>query len=164
MSDYILRLRELVGGQELLQVASVSVALRDEQNRVLLARHSAHGKWLLPGGSIEPGEVPADAAVREMREETGLLVRLTRLVGVFGGPDFIVEYQSGHRTSYVMTVFEATNAEGNLCPDGIELLEVRFVAEPAWQVSMWPAWIPEVLRAVFHPTSQFQAPSEPCWP
>ena len=158
MTDYILRLRELVGAEELLQVASVSVALRDEQNRVLLARHSEHGKWLLPGGSIEPGEVPADAAVREMREETGVVVRPTRLVGVFGGPDFIVEYQNGHRTSYVMAVFEATTSEGTLRPDGIELLDVRFFAERDVAGLDVAAWIPEVLRAVFHPTSPFHAP------
>jgi hypothetical protein len=56
-----------------------------------------------------------------MREETGLIVCLTRPVGVFGGPDFIIEYQNGHRTSDVMAVFDATSRpRGTLCPDGIE--------------------------------------------
>ena len=99
MPEYVQRLRALVGGEELLQLPSVAVALRDADGRVLLARHSEGGVWLLPGGGIEPGETPADAAVREMFEETGLLVRLTGLIGVFGGPEFIVHYRNGHRTS-----------------------------------------------------------------
>jgi ADP-ribose pyrophosphatase YjhB (NUDIX family) len=57
--------------------------------------------------AIEQGETPEQAAIREMREETGLIVRLTGIVGVFGGPDFVVRYENGDRTSYVMTVFEA---------------------------------------------------------
>ena len=77
MAEYVRRLRELIGGNELLQVPSVSTALRDVQGRVLVVRHSEGGVWLLPGGAIEPAEVPADAAVREMFEKTGLLVRLS---------------------------------------------------------------------------------------
>ena len=109
MPEYVRRLREIVGSSELLQVPSVSIALRDAAGRVLLVRHSEGGVWLLPGGAIEPTEVPSDAAVREMFEETGLRVRLTRLVGVFAGPEFVIHYRNGDRTSYVMAVFEGEN-------------------------------------------------------
>ena len=44
----------------------------DGTGRVLLVRHRNHGRWLQPGGGIEPGEDPAAAAVREIREETGV--------------------------------------------------------------------------------------------
>lgn len=150
MAEYVLRLRDKVGGDELLQIPSVSVALRDADGRVLLARHSEGGVWLLPGGAIEPAEVPADAAVREMFEETGLLVHLTDLVGVFGGPEFVVHYRNGHRTSYVMVVFEAEGAGGRAGPDGTELLEVRFVTEAEAAALPTAAWVREVLDAVFH--------------
>ncbi len=43
--------------------------------RVLLVHHGKLGKWLPPGGHVEPGEVPDDALVREIREETGLQVK-----------------------------------------------------------------------------------------
>ena len=163
MADYVLRLRQLVGGDELLQLPSVSVALRDERGRVLLARHVEGNVWLLPGGSVEPGEVPADAAVREMWEETGLFVRLTGLVGVFGGPDSVVHYRNGHRTSYVSSTFEAACAGGSVQPDRSELLEVRFVtAEEARALPKAP-WMAEVLRAVFGSGARSQAFRPPTW-
>lgn len=151
MTEYVRRLRELVGGDELLQVPSVSVALRDEDGRVLLARHVEGNVWVLPGGAIEPGEVPADAAVREMFEETGLLVRLTRLIGVYGGPEFVVRYRNGDRTSYVTTLFEAVRRDGVATPDAAELLELRFVSPVEAAVLPQAPWLAEVLDAVFAP-------------
>ena len=150
MVEYVRHLRDIVGDEELLQIPSVSIALRDVNGRVLLARHAEGDVWVLPGGAIEPAEVPADAAVREMFEETGLNVRLTGLVGVFGGPEFVVHYRNGHRTSYVTAVFEAElcGGEGQLDPN--ELLEVRFVSETEAETLGKAPWVAEVLNAVFH--------------
>jgi ADP-ribose pyrophosphatase YjhB (NUDIX family) len=63
-----------------------SYALLMEDERILLCRLSPHissrGEWTLPGGGIEFGEHPEEAVVREVREETGLDVRLTELAHV----------------------------------------------------------------------------------
>jgi 8-oxo-dGTP pyrophosphatase MutT (NUDIX family) len=57
--------------------ASVFLCARgDDAWRVGLIRHPRFGKWMLPGGHVEPDENPAEAALREVAEETGLAARL----------------------------------------------------------------------------------------
>jgi 8-oxo-dGTP pyrophosphatase MutT (NUDIX family) len=51
--------------------------------RVLMVRERADGLWALPGGYVDVGNSPAEAAVRETWEEAGLRVRAVRLAGVF---------------------------------------------------------------------------------
>ncbi len=59
----------------------------DEQGGVLLCHRRDMDAWNLPGGGIEPGELPTEAAIREVKEETGLDVDIERLIGVYGKPD-----------------------------------------------------------------------------
>ena len=58
-------------------------AIFDREGNMLLVRRTDDGCWCLPCGWVEPNESPAEAAVRETREETGLIVRTARLVDVF---------------------------------------------------------------------------------
>ena len=66
-----------------LRVAAYAL-ITDDQGRLLLPHWSeaAHSGWTMPGGGIDPGEDPADAAVREVFEETGYHVELDGLLGV----------------------------------------------------------------------------------
>lgn len=54
-----------------------------ESGNVLLTKREDFEVWCLPGGSVEDGETLAEGAIREAKEETGLDVELTRLVGVY---------------------------------------------------------------------------------
>jgi ADP-ribose pyrophosphatase YjhB (NUDIX family) len=136
-------------GKTLLQLPSVSVIVRDSEDRVLLVRHADMGSWTTPGGLVEPQEVPSDAAVRETWEETGLYVRLTRLAGVYGGPEFVVQYSNGDRTSYVMVAFEAVPIDGEARPDEKETVEVGFFSREELESLELLGWLPEILNDVF---------------
>ena len=67
------------------RVAAYGLLKRDE--KMLLCRLSQKvgmnpGRWTLPGGGLDFGEDPVDAVVREFKEETGLVVKVDRLVAV----------------------------------------------------------------------------------
>src|SRR5690242_15704838 len=81
---------------------SVSAVIFDRRRRLLLQQRSDGGQWGLPGGSVEIGESVSDAVVREVREETGLMVTPRRLVGVYSDPAFqIWRYPDGNVWHYV---------------------------------------------------------------
>ena len=124
---FLRAIREKVGN-ELLVLPTVSGLVVDESGRVLLIRHSRDGDWVLPGGCVEPDEYPADRLIEEMREETGLEVRPSRLVGVYGGTGCRVHYPNGDKVR-VASLFECEVIGGTLRPDGEESLEIDFFSE-----------------------------------
>lgn len=63
------------------------MAIFDDKERILLSHRRNHNIWNLPGGRLEEGELPTEAAIRETKEETGLKVKIKELVGVYGKPD-----------------------------------------------------------------------------
>lgn len=91
-----------------------SAAIFDKGGRVLLTKRTDNGQWCLPGGGVEAGESVAEACEREVREETGLSVRVKRLVGVYSHPDQLAVYPDGNKSHFVVLHFEAEIISGEL--------------------------------------------------
>jgi ADP-ribose pyrophosphatase YjhB (NUDIX family) len=86
---------------------AAAVAIFDERGRVLLVLE--RDAWGYPGGRLEPGETPEEAAVREAREETGIEVELGERLLTREWPD-----------GFVLHVFAATIESGEpYAPDGV---------------------------------------------
>jgi 8-oxo-dGTP pyrophosphatase MutT (NUDIX family) len=97
---------ERLGRQGQLRLGCTAIVF-DEEKRVLLTRRTDNGQWCLPGGAMDSGESAAEACVREMWEETGLRIRVKRLVGVYSDPDQLVIYPDGNKVFVVALSFEA---------------------------------------------------------
>jgi len=126
ISEYLAGVRKHVGNA-LLLMPGVAGIIRNDGGQILLQRRSDDGKWGLPAGSIDPGEAPAEALIREVREETGLVVRPYKLLGVFGGSDgFRHVYPSGDIVEYMVALFTCEVVGGKLEIGDDESLELRF--------------------------------------
>ena len=97
--DFVLRLRRKIG-HDLLWLHGVTACVRDGEGRILLGRRADTGEWAMVYGIIDPGEQPADAAVREVKEETGVDVVPTDLVAVTSATT-VTTYANGDRTQYM---------------------------------------------------------------
>lgn len=160
LSPHLAGIRALVG-PTLLTLPGVAVAVVDD-GELLLLRHADTGWWVLPGGMVEPEEHPADAAVRETEEETGVRVTVERIVAVQGGPGHRIRYRNGDEVAYVTTVFLARTVGGQLRPDGVEALELRRVPLDALaEVDGLAPWLAELVPALIggEPSAWFHAPS-----
>lgn len=91
-----------------------TAAIFNEERKVLLTRRQDNGQWCLPGGRMESGESVEEAIVREVFEETGLRVRLARLVGVYSDPNQLVVYPDGNQAQIVAIHFLAEVTGGTL--------------------------------------------------
>jgi 8-oxo-dGTP pyrophosphatase MutT (NUDIX family) len=128
ISSHLAAVRAKVG-HDLLTMAAASISVFDSNGRLLLGEDAETGLWTLPGGAIDPNENPADAAVRECFEETGLLVKPERIVGVFGGREFLIQYPNGDVTYYTTVAFEASVVGGSLKADGQEIAQLRYFTQ-----------------------------------
>ena len=84
-----------------------SAAIFDGQGRILLTKRADNGQWCLPSGGMDSGESVAEACIREVWEETGLNVRVKRLVGVYSHSDQLAVYEDGNKAHIVALHFEA---------------------------------------------------------
>lgn len=78
----------------------------DDQNRILLVKRADVPVWVLPGGGVDAGETPQNAAAREVFEESGLTVLDLQLVAIYEPP-----YPSLLAQTHI---FQARDAEGEL--------------------------------------------------
>jgi len=107
-----------------------SAALFDEsREKLLLTRRADNGRWCLPGGHVESGESIAEACIREMWEETGLEVRVARLIGLYSSPHFVLDYGERGRYQVVACHFEVAQVGGVLGLSN-ETTEVGYFAAP----------------------------------
>jgi 8-oxo-dGTP pyrophosphatase MutT (NUDIX family) len=148
LSGYLKDLRDKVG-HDLLLLPSAAVVVRDDAGRVLMGLHADKQIWVLPGGLIEPGETPADGAVRETFEESGLLVELSSILGVFGGKELVVDYANGDRASYVATIFKGRVIGGKMRADGEEILDLRHFSREDIQSLPHSRWMDLAMDAIY---------------
>jgi ADP-ribose pyrophosphatase YjhB (NUDIX family) len=96
----------------------VNVAIIQD-GKVLLTRREDYEVWCLPGGHSDDNESLAQGAIREVREETGLDVQLTRLVGIYSRPGW-------NNGGYHIVVFAGEVSGGTLQADPHEVLEIAY--------------------------------------
>ena len=106
---------------------AVATVITNKDGQILLVRRAiepGYGKWVIPGGYVDRGEEVRSAAIREALEESGVDVRLDRLINIYSYTGRVP----------VIIVYAATMTGGCLgCDD--EGLEARFFepAEIPWQ-------------------------------
>ena len=124
-SDYLKNLRGKIS-HDLLLLPSVAAIIRDKSGRILLQGKSDH-IWSLPAGAIEPGETPAQAIVREVWEETNLIVRPVRIAGIFGGANgFRYTYSNGDLVEYTVILFECEKVSGEPGTNDDETMKLEY--------------------------------------
>jgi 8-oxo-dGTP pyrophosphatase MutT (NUDIX family) len=123
--DFVTGLRAHVG-HDLLWLSTAAGVVLDAGGRVLLGRRADTGNWGLPGGIIDPGEEPADAAVREIYEETGVIAVPEALVAV--SVSGVVTYPNGDVVQYLEVLFRCRATGGNAQVNDSESVEVSWHA------------------------------------
>ena len=113
----------------------MTVFVLDDQDRVLLIRRTDNGLWAIPGGAQDFGEYIAETAVRETREESGIDVEVTGIVGIYTNPNHVMAYSDGEVRQQFSICFRARHLSGEPTPSE-ESSEVRWV--PKEQLDQLP--------------------------
>lgn len=107
-----------------MRQASLGIVFQADTKSVLLVKRCDVSVWVIPGGGVDPGESPEQAAIREIWEETGLRVDILRKTG---------EYTPINRLSRPTHVYECTIRDG-MMRTGSETREIAF-----WPIEKLPA-------------------------
>ncbi len=105
-------------------------AIFDEMGHILLVRRADDGRWCLPCGWVDPSETPAEAATREVKEETGLEARALQLVNVFTRLP-----SAGYGLHTAVSIVYLCEVSGGTLQISHESLDARY-----WRIEEVPTW------------------------
>ncbi|RAO11829.1 NUDIX hydrolase [Micromonospora noduli] len=113
-------------------VVAVTVFIQNERGHVLLIRRSDNSLWALPGGAQDVGESTAQAAVREVEEETGLHVEPSGISGIYSDPAHVIAYDDGEVRQEFSICLRARVVSGRLRTSS-ESSEVKWIEPESLQ-------------------------------
>jgi ADP-ribose pyrophosphatase YjhB (NUDIX family) len=106
---------------------SVTAIVPNERGELLMVHKTDNDLWALPGGAMDVGESMADTVVREVKEETGIDVAVTGVVGIYTNPNHVMAYDDGEVRQQCSICFTTRMLGGQLATSS-ETSEVEFVA------------------------------------
>lgn len=127
MSDYIKWIRSKIGNDTIILNFSGAFITNENKEILLQKRSDKDNIWGLPGGAIEIGESIEEAAIREVKEETGLDIHIDYLVGVYS--KYFTEYANGDKAQTICYFFKGSILGGNLCIDKCETFDLKFFSK-----------------------------------
>jgi len=131
-----------------------TAAFRDGQ--VLLVRERRDGRWALPGGWADVGETPSEAAAREVREESGFAVRITRLLALYDKR----KYPHPPQPYYCYKLFFAAEIVGGAAADSDETDGAGFFSLEALPPLSLSRVLPQQLARLFELHGRPDAPPD----
>ncbi len=127
-----------------------------KEGQVLLIQRRDFRVWVLPGGAVDPGESLAQGAVREAREETGLDLKLERLVGLYSRPEWC---DGGDHD----VLFAARATGGQLIRENDEVADIAFF-DPTKLPQPLVTWHAQRIDDVFSGASGLARTQHTPWP
>lgn len=133
---------------------AVSAFIQDDEGRILMIRRTDNDLYSIPGGQLELGETLADAAVREVREETGIECEVTGVIGLYSDPKHVIAYDDGEVRQEFSICFRAAHV-GGIEKTSQESKEVTWVS--ASQLNKLPIH-PAINLRIKHATQSSDGP------
>lgn len=123
--EYVRSIRRKIG-TDLLWLPGVAAVVVNEEGEVLLGRRADTGEWASIAGILEPGEQPAEAIVREIREEAGVEAEVVELLDL--RTDDPVTYPNGDAAQYLTILYLCRYVAGEAHVADDESLEIAWFA------------------------------------
>ncbi|WP_433728590.1 NUDIX domain-containing protein [Nocardia sp. CA-129566] len=103
-----------------------SALVVDDRGAVLMQRRSDSGNWSFPGGIMEIGETLEQCVIRETKEESGLDIEITGILGIYTDPQHVIAYADGEIRQEFNITFYGRVIGGRIAVSS-ESTEVKFL-------------------------------------
>jgi 8-oxo-dGTP pyrophosphatase MutT (NUDIX family) len=108
-------------------VPAVNVVVENDKGEILMIRRTDNDNWALPGGAIDLGESVTQAAIRETKEETGIDIEITGLVGIYSDPKHVIRYTSNNEVRQEFSIVLSASPLAGVRTPSDESREVEWV-------------------------------------